>query len=333
MTSVVTENMEALRNIAYEQITNNVTLQQRLATYFDEQLKEPLRTVLTGRQMFAKQIIIGPDKYRVNYNKIKEMGSAFGSMTSPTVGSGLDNVRIDNTELDLVTHWKEYQIPRQDWQVFQAGGVNLNAIGAISASYMTALYEDNTLINGWNANMDGSTETIKGMTGVSTTSITGSSFGTFQGAMTTVANGWTAFDSARVQGCNMNLLCSPVQFNNLMKSVSTIGYPELPKVLEMLNPYPNMPKGTVIKSPTNQPTAAQVAAGQPGSPVLAAGTVVMAPVDPIGRFFDLVIGANYINDVFINGPSQMLSPMGGVVYTTFTPRFVYPEAIGVATGC
>ena len=329
----MTTEIDPLRQYAYDQITNNVTLQQRLATYFDDQLKEPLRTVLTARQMFAKQVVIGPDKYRVNYNKIKEMGSAFGSMTTPTVGSGLDNIRIDNTELDLVTHWKEYQIPRQDWQVFQQGGVNLNAIGAISASFMTALYEDNTLINGWNANQDGSTMTVPGMTGVSTTSITGADFGTFGNAITTVASGWTAFDSARVQGCNMNLLLSPFNFNKLQKSISTIGYPELPKVLELLNPYPNMPKGTVIKAPTNQPTAAQVAAGTGGSPVLAKGTAIMAPVDPIGRFFDLVIGANYINDVFINGPSQMLSPMGGVVFTTFTPRFVYPEAIGVITGC
>ena len=94
---------DTIKDYTYEQIVNNVTLQQRLATYFDEQLKEPLRTVLVGRQMFAKQVVIGPDKYRVNYNKIQEMGSAFGSMTSPTVGSGLDNIRIDNTELDYVS--------------------------------------------------------------------------------------------------------------------------------------------------------------------------------------------------------------------------------------
>jgi hypothetical protein len=181
---------DAIRDFTYEQIVNNVTLQQRLATYFDEQLKEPLRTVLVGRQLFAKQIVIGPDKYRVNYNKIQEMGSAFGSMTSPTVGSGLDNIRIDNTELDLVTHWKEYQIPRQDWQVFQAGGVNLNAIGAISASYMTALYEDNTLINGWNPSLDGSTYQVNGLTATSGTSFSGADFGTFGNTIKTVQNGW-----------------------------------------------------------------------------------------------------------------------------------------------
>jgi hypothetical protein len=319
MANTVNLNNEDLKSFAYEQIVNNVTLQQRLATYFDDQLKEPLRTVLTARQMFA----IGPDKYRVNYNKIQELGSALGSMTSPTVGSGLDNIRIDNSELDLVTHWKEYQIPRQDWQVFQAGGVNLNAIGAISASYMTALYEDNTLINGWNPSLDTTTYRVKGMTATSTTSFSGSDFGTFQGAMTTVANGWSAFDAARVQGCNMNLLLSPFNFNKLMKSVSSVGARELPMVLDMLNPYDNMPKGTIIKAPTNQDA----------TPVLTKGTCVMAPVDPIGRYFDLVIGANYINDVFVNGPSQMLSPMGGVVFTTFTPRFVFPQAIGVATGC
>ncbi|MFA6335490.1 MAG: encapsulin [Bacteroidales bacterium] len=314
---------DAIKDMTYDQIVNNVTLQQRLATYFDEQLKEPLRTVLVGRQMFAKQIVIGPDKYRVNFNKIAEMGNAFGSMTSPTVGSGLDNIRIDNTELDLVFHWKEYQIPRQDWQVFQAGGINLNAIGAISASYMTALYEDNTLINGWNPSLDAATYRVNGLTASSGTSFSGADFATFGNAMTTVANGWTAFDAARVQGCNMNLLLSPFNFNKLQKSISSVGLRELPMVLEMLNPYPNMPKGTVLKAPTNQDA----------TPVLTKGTCIMAPVDPIGRFFDLVIGANYINDVFVNGPSQMLSPMGGVVYTTFAPRFVFPTAIGVATGC
>jgi len=320
---MVDTDSDAIRQLTYEQIVNNVTLQQRLATYFDEQLKEPLRTVLVGRQMFAKQVVIGPDKYRVNFNKIQEMGSAFGSMTSPTVGSGLDNIRIDNSELDLVTHWKEYQIPRQDWQVFQAGGVNLNAIGAISASYMTALYEDNTLINGWNPSADGTTYRVKGMTAVSGTSFSGADFGTFGNAIKTVQNGWAAFDAARIVGCNMNLLLSPFNYEKLMGSISSIGLREAPMVVEMLNQYPNMPKGTIIKAPTNQD----------GTPILTKGTCIMAPVDPIGRFFDLVIGANYINDVFVNGPSQMLSPMGGVVFTTFTPRFVFPTAIGVATGC
>ena len=40
---MVDTDPDALRQLTYEQIVNNVTLQQRLATYFDEQLKEPFR--------------------------------------------------------------------------------------------------------------------------------------------------------------------------------------------------------------------------------------------------------------------------------------------------
>jgi hypothetical protein len=281
-----------------------ITLEQRAATYFDEQIKEPLRTILIGRQLFAKTTVIGPDKYRVNYNKIKEIGAA-----------------IDASELDLVLHWKQYEIPRQDWDVFKSIGVNMNAVGAISAAYMTGLLEDTTLLVGF-AEAD-STYTLEGMLNLTGhTAVSGADTGTYGNAIKTVAAGWTAFDTARVLGCNMNLVLSPFNYEELQASISTVGIREYPVVVEMLNQYPSMPKGQVFKCPVDQS----------GTPLVPQGSGIMCPVDPNGRFMDLVVGANYVNDVFLNGPSQMFSPMAGMVVTSFVPRFTYPTAIGHVTG-
>ena len=295
-----------------------ITLEQRAATYFDEQIKEPLRTILIGRQLFAKTTVIGPDKYRVNYNKIKEIGAALGGRSLPTAGSMVDQIRIDSSELDLLLHWKQYEIPRQDWDVFKGIGVNLNAVAAISAAYMTGLLEDTSLLAGFKE--ADSTYTLEGMlnlTGKNTAS--GKDFGTYGYAISTVSNGWTAFDTERILGCNMNLVLSPVQYEQLQASISTIGIREYPVVLEMLNQYPGMPKGAIFKSPVDQS----------GAPLVTDSYAIMCPVDPVGRFMDLVVGANYVNDVFLNGPSQMFSPMAGMVVTSFVPRFTYPKAVCV----
>ena len=298
-----------------------ITLEQRAATYFDEQIKEPLRTILIGRQLFAKTIVVGPDKYRVNYNKIKEIGAAQGGKSLPTAGSMVDQIRIDASELDLVLHWKQYEIPRQDWDVFKGIGINLNAVGAISAAYMTGLLEDTSLLSGFKE--AGTHYTLEGMLNLTgKSSITGADSSTFKNMMKTVSAGWTVFDTARILGCNMNLVLSPFNYEELQASTSDIGVREYPIVVEMLNQYPGMPKGSVFKSPVDQS----------GNPLVPAGYGIMCPVDPVGRFMDLVVGANYVNDVFLNGPSQMFSPMAGMVVTSFVPRFTYPAAVGVISG-
>lgn len=291
-----------------------ITKEQEMATYFDKELKEPVRQMLIGRQLFAKQEVLGPDKYRVNFNKIKELGSASAGRAIPSVGSAKDRLTLTPAEIDMIMFWKEYEIARMDWDLFNKNGTNIGAANVISAAQVVGIAEDAYLINGWKP--DGTNYIEKGIYQIADNTATGADFGTFGNPTISVANAWEKLDEDNITGVNYNLLLHPTQYNEARKSRSTYGVREWADILDMLNPYPNQAQGTVIKVTGSNITAA---------------TGVMSPVDPTGRYMDLMIGANYVNDVYLNGPSAQFSPMGGITVSSLIARFTIDEAICTLT--
>lgn len=286
-----------------------VSWEQQAATYFDTALKEPIRQTLIGRQLFAKQTVLGADKYRVNFNKIKELGKASAGRSIPSVGSAKDRLTLTSSEIDMIMIWKEYEIARADWDIFTAKGTNLEAVNVISAAQVVGVEEDAYLINGWKP--DGTNFTEKGIYQIAGNAATGVDFGSYNNPTKSIMAGWAKLDEDNITGVNFNLLLNPVQYNEAVQSRSTNGVREWADLIDLLNPYGGA-KGTIIKVPGNN---------------VAAGTAVMSPVDTTGRYMDLVIGANYVNDVYLNGPSQQFSPMGGICVSSLIARFTYPEAI------
>jgi uncharacterized linocin/CFP29 family protein len=295
-------------------MAGEINFNRQAATYFDEQLKEPVRQMLIGRQLFAKQEVLGPDKYRVNFNKIVELGAAQAGRAIPAVGSGKDRLTLTPSEIDMILFWKEYEISKMDWDLWTSKGLNPGTTNVISAAQVVGVLEDSYLINGWKP--DATNYIEKGIYQIADNTATGAVTSTFGNATICISNAWDKLDEDNITGCNYNFLMHPTNFNEARKARSTNGVREWPDLLDLLNPYPNMPKGDIVK----------VFGGN-----LTVDTAVMAPVDPVGKYMDLVIGANYINDVYQNGPSAQFSPVGGITVSSLIARFTRPAAICTVT--
>ncbi len=289
-----------------------ITDYQRLATFFDDEIKDPVRQQLVGRKLFAKQKVIGPDKYRVNYGKIVDMGAANAGRTINGIGYGRDNVRVDTTEMDLITLWKEFEIPKADFDIFMKESVNLTTIGAQSAAQVIGELEDDILLQGWNP--DGSTYFESGLYQIAGNSYTTTKhFSTYGNAIAAVSGALALIRADNISGVNFNLTLNAAEYGTLEASLSTYGLREWDQVLAILNGLPSAPKGQILWSSD-----------------ITAATGLITPVDPAGKYMDLVIGANYITDVYpVNG--SQFSPIAGIVVASIYPRVAYANSICTLT--
>lgn len=293
-------------------MTATITDYQRFATFFDDEIKDPVRQQLVGRQLFEKQRILGPEVYRVNYSKIVEMGAANAGRTINGIGYGKDNVRIDASEVDMITLWKEFEIPKADFDTFMKNGVNLSTVAAQSAAQVVGELEDDILLQGWNP--DGSTYFESGLYQVAGNSYsTEAHWSTYGKAISSVSGALALIRADNINGVNFNLTVNPAEYSTLEASLSSYGLREWDQVMAILNGLPNAPKGEIRWS--NDITAA---------------TGLITPVDPSGKYMDLMIGANYITDVYASNNSQF-SPISGIIVSSLYPRVAYPNAICTLT--
>lgn len=285
---------------------------QRFATYFDEEIKDPVRQQLIGRKLFRKQKIIGPDQYRVNYSKIVEMGAANAGRTINGIGYGKDNVRVDASEVDLITLWKEFEIPKADFDTFMKNGVNLSTVAAQSAAQVIGELEDDILLQGWIP--DGSGYFEKGLYQIAGNSYsTASHFSTYGKAISAVSGALALIRADNINGVNFNLTLNPAEYSTLEASLSSYGLREWDQVMAILNGLPDAEKGGIYWS--NDVTAA---------------TGLITPVDPAGKYMDLVVGANYITDVYPANNSAF-APISGIVVASLYPRVAYANSICTLT--
>jgi len=248
----------------------------------------------------------------VNYSKIVEMGAANSGRTINGIGYGKDNVRVDASEVDLITLWKEFEIPKADFDTFTKNGVNLSTVAAQSAAQVIGELEDDILLQGWIP--DGSSYFEKGLYQIAGNSYTTAKhFDTYGNAIAAVSGALALLREDNINGVNFNFTINPAQYTLLESSLSNYGLREWDQVLSILNGIPGAEKGEIYWS--NDITA---------------GTGLISPVDTAGKYMDLVIGANYITDVYAANNSQF-SPIAGIVVASLYPRVAYPNAICTLT--
>ena len=202
--------------MAYDQSTYD-----RFTEYMDVQMVDPLRAVTMTRKLIEKITPVAPGTYSVRYNTIKDMGLASVSKSTPQAGMARDNVQVDPTVLGLNIFYKGYVASKAESDSFAAGtNTTLDATDMISAAQRVAEREDEVMINGWSPN--GSTYEAPGMyqQAVTNGGVSGSSFGSFGGAKDSVKAGAAAITTAKVKGCNYNLILTPVEYWTLLASVS-----------------------------------------------------------------------------------------------------------------
>lgn len=175
-------------------------------------------------------------------------------------------IRVDGTNVNLPILFKEFEVPRMDFEAWSTKNVPLDAAAAISAAQMVGVQEDQLILKGWNPNNDGTTFTIPGMLNVaSAQAITTSlSFATAGNATKAIAAAFAAFEQANALSQAYNLIINPTSWANLLSArFPTSNQREMPEIMELIN-FGN--------------------ADGPGriyvTPVFSAGQGVLAPVDP-----------------------------------------------------
>jgi uncharacterized linocin/CFP29 family protein len=202
----------------------------------------------------------------------------------------------------MVTLWKEFEIPKADFDTFQKNGVNLSTIAAQSAAQVIGELEDDILIQGWAP--DGTNYTEKGLYQIANNTYgTACHLSTYGNGIKAVSAGLALLRADNINGVNFNLTLDAAGYSTLESSQSTTGQMEFDQVLKMLNNgVPGGPQGQIRWS---------------NDIIAAAG--MLTPVDPAGKFMDLAIGANYITDVYAANNSRF-SPVAGIVVASIYPR-------------
>jgi hypothetical protein len=302
----------------------NNTPYELVGKWLDGQVVPPLRLQIVGRPLFEKVTFVPQNKYNIDYFKFTDLGSAQTAFALPESARIVrDDVNFSNTNMKIGVIFKGYKIGREEWESFQAAAsmangspIYVDTTAAFSAAQKVGEAEDSMIFAG--IKNDGTNADIDGFLSVTGSTASGSSFGTYKGAITTVSNMMSALHTAKVYGMNYNLTLNPAEFDKLQGSVSTTGVSEIPKVLDMLNP---------IKDPAAGVGQVRM------STYVTAGTALFTPVDKAGRTMDLIIAQDVKNQLTIDPIQAELSPIFGLTYERLIPRIKLPAAVGTCTGC
>jgi len=292
------------------------TVYQKAARQVDAQLVPPLRSMLMARRLFAKQIVLPAGKYEIDWKKVTEMSAGNISYGMPQGDLERDMVKLTGEQLKTAFIFKGFMVEKQEWNAFRSDGISLDMTGAESAGQVVADREEAFLTLGWKR--DGTLYEIKGLynTPACSTEATSEVFSTFGNAVKKLMLARTVLKAAKVFGVNFNWALATGNYEELLGSMSSTGLNEVDTVRKMLNPVAGMPTGDIIDCPN-----------------LTADTGMLVPVDPTGRFLDLVIGQNprtYFG--YDSKLGEEASPIYGHVIEALVPRVKQPKAICTTTG-
>lgn len=126
------------------------------------------------------------------------------------------------------------EIKRRDFEAMKFDGINVDSDVAQVMAVKVTKELDSTIVQGWKP--DGTNYKVKGFYQIAGNSSAGSDFGSYGGALDSVAAALEALnDDAVYSDAGYNLVVAPTQYYQLLKSKSTNGDLELPRVVEMLN--------------------------------------------------------------------------------------------------
>ena len=288
---------------------------ERLATYYDGEIIEPLRqTTIARKIMSVDPKVKGDDKYFVDIMSITGMNAGVIEYRLPDdVNRDMISTSTEKVQLPFIA--KGFQVPKQDIAVFAEGGIDIEAANAKAAAWEVQKLEEAYLLQGWKP--DGTNYEVKGLyQAAGNTCATSYDFGTYGNATDAVCDGIQLIEDDNIRGTNFNLLLNSVQKNQLKKSKnSTTDAREWKDVMELLN--------------ENGGATGQILTSEH----IAAGTGLLVPVDPARNYFDIkepqpiktVLG-------YDSKLTEELSPVYGTIFELLLPNVKRPEALCTLTG-
>jgi len=286
---------------------------KKAATFFTNQMVNPLRQKIKGRKLFAHTTALPKGSFVYDYDTIGEMGNAVISYELPDDTQTRDMISITDAELKLAVISKGFKIPVSQWQAFQNKGTDLKTKGLESAVQVIANKENTTLIQSWKP--DGTNAKLSGLyASAGNTDSTSRDFGTYGNATDAVAAIIAAIHGDDVEGVNFNLTLNLTQFAELQASKAYGDY-EWDHVLKLLNCEPGQPEGQIMWSGD-----------------ITAGTGMVSPVDPTGTYIDLIVGQPPKTVVGYDSKlTEELSPKYGTSFEVIGPLVYHADSIGTMT--
>lgn len=278
------------------------TALQLAARYFDKEMIEPLRQRLIGRKIVAKNPNIkGQGVFNFDKNTINEMTGGMISYELPTSDVSRDMIRVDRANVKIPVLHKSYEVPRSDFEAFKSKGVKIDAAAAISAAQMVGVDEDTLIIDGWKP--DGTNYVVNGLyQSANNDYSTSKDFGTFGNATDAVAGAMALLEADNVYP-PFNLLLNATQMHELNASRSTNGVREKPDILDLI-------RGQISSTP-----------------VIAAGTGLLSPVDTARQYIELVVPQEMKNVLGTDSKIPDISPIYGTTYEVLYPHIKQTDAL------
>lgn len=286
------------------------TAYENAAKFFDAELVEPIRQQLVGRKLFGKVVRVNPGIFNIDYNTLTDMGDAIVTFDLPDDTIEKDSVKVATSTMKIGVISKGYKIPRSQFDAFARNSIALDTAAMISAAQRIGEKEDDMLIQGWAP--DGSNYKISGLYQSAGNSYsTSKDFATFGNPTTAVAGALALLYADGIVGTNFNLTLNYVQYAELQANYEYGTY-EWDKIMKMINPVSGGGLGQILMSTD-----------------ITAGTGMMSPVDTAGVYMDLIVGADYKNQVA--QPKFDISPIDGITYTMVVPRIKHANAVCTLT--
>lgn len=266
------------------------TTLQSFSKEIDAKIVDPLRRVLVGRQLVHVTPPAGFGVSSVEWSKVTEMSG--GMVSYAFAKTNEDTLNLVPTTSKVPVCWKDYTVDRRQYESFKNKGLDIEASTAISAAFVAAKVEDETIIDG--VKRDGTNYEINGLyPGAGNDYSTGKDFGTFGLATDALAGAFDLLDTDDVPtNIGYNMVLASTQRNELRASRSTNGVKEEPDILEMLN------GGKIISSN-----------------VLAAGTGMILPVPAVAEpWIDYYLTTDWRTEHGFNSEHPDTGDLTGRVY-------------------
>jgi uncharacterized linocin/CFP29 family protein len=280
----------------------------RAAEYFDDRIIDPLRTGITGRKLVAVTPL--PETvYNVTVESLTDLSAAQIAYALPSgAEAGRDNVKITKANKELIHVFKDFEVPRADFEAFSNQGIAMDTLAAQSAAYVVGQKEDDLILNGWKP--DGSAYLVPGLyQGAGNSYSTSSTFSTPGVPTTAVAGAIALIETDNALADYYNLVINPVQAAKLRPLRSANGVLEMPEVLQVLNGGGTGP-GRIYST-----TA------------MTAGTGLLAPVDPGKKFMELYEAVGIRTELGYDSAKPQTGPIFGRVYEREYLHIKYANAI------
>lgn len=277
-----------------------------IAKTWDSEIVQVLQAQTIGRKLIplnAKLSHKGLGMTEIGTNAFTARAAALIDYEIVEDNLGTETVDVTAKSLKVPVQQDDNILPRRAYEAYKQKGIAIDSGIAADMAAKIAALEDTMIIQGWTA--DGTNYEINGMYQVANNSVAGSSFGTYGGAVTSIAAAFGALSTDKIYSMGWNLTLHPTQYYELMGSYSTSGLWEYNQVIEMLN--------------TNAP-------GKPGTVFVSTdmtdGTGMVSPVaTPANmRFFDLIEAYAPTFDTWIEG-SQKTGPIHVRLLGALVPRF------------